>query len=162
MNNNGRVDIKSIKTTDLFQMYDKIPVNQCATFRNPTEGLWDNTELSNSFFSEQNITTIQHGIREGVYKMSNNQYVIGMQDGDTLKIIMRSFFLQYSANKQTNIQAQVHDLNKMVWNYSIPQVFAEAQGYYKYLSDASTMYKPMDPPVMSKNNDKQLELKPWF
>jgi hypothetical protein len=159
---NGRVDIKSIKTTDLFQMYDKIPVNQCATFRNPTEGLWDNTELSNSFFSEQNITNIQNGIREGVYKMSNNQYMIGMQDGDTLKIIMRSFFLQYSANKQTNIKAQVYELNKMVWDYSIPQVFAEAQGYYKYLSDASTMYKPMDPPVMSKNNDKQLELKPWF
>ena len=47
---NGRVDTNGPKMTDLFQMYDKIPVNQCATFRNPTEGLWDNTALSNTYF----------------------------------------------------------------------------------------------------------------
>ena len=50
---NGRVDITHIKTEDLFQMYDKIPVNQCATFRNPTEGLWDESTLSNLFFQNQ-------------------------------------------------------------------------------------------------------------
>ena len=119
MNSNGRVDITHIKTEDLFQMYDKIPVNQCATFRNPTEGLWDNTDLSTAFFSEQNIITIQNGIRQGVYKLSNEQYVISMQDGDTLKIIMRSYFLQYAANQKKHVKDQVHELNKMVWNYSL-------------------------------------------
>ena len=67
---NGRVDICGPKTTDLFQMYDKIPVNQCATFRNPTEGLWDNSDLSNTFFSEGNIRIIQNGIRAEVYRKS--------------------------------------------------------------------------------------------
>ena len=93
---NGRVDINGPKTSDLFQMYDKIPVNQCTTFRNPTEGLWDNTALSNAFFSAENMVIIQNGIRVGVYKKSNGQYVISDQDGDTLKIIMRSIFLQNS------------------------------------------------------------------
>jgi len=159
---NGRVDINGPKTTDLFQMYDKIPVNQCATFRNPTEGLWDNTELSKTFFSQENMITIQNGIRAGVFYKSNGQFVIDYQDGDTLKIIMRSVFLQHAANQPTNVREQVEQLNKIVWDYAIHQVFSEAIGYHKYLIDASTMYKPMDPPVLAQNNDKQLELKPWF
>ena len=44
--NNGRIDIKSPNTNALFQMYDKIPANQCVTFRNATEGLWTETYLS--------------------------------------------------------------------------------------------------------------------
>jgi hypothetical protein len=53
--NNGRVDIKSPNTSELFQMYDKIPANQCVSFRNATEGLWDDTYLSQAFFSKENI-----------------------------------------------------------------------------------------------------------
>ena len=73
MSSNGRVDILSPRTQDLFQMYDKIPVNQCVTFRNPTEGLWNNTALSDLFFSHKNICTIQNGIRHGVYEKSKEQ-----------------------------------------------------------------------------------------
>jgi hypothetical protein len=162
ISSNGRVDIINTKTKDLFQMYDKIPVNQCATFRNPTDGLWDKTNLSNCFFSEKNMRIIQNGIRAGVYQKSNQQYVIGDQDCDTLNIIMRSIFLQYAANQPTNVTQQIEELNKMVLDYCIPQVYGEAQGYYKYIMDASTMYTPMANPILAKNNDKQLILKDWF
>ena len=64
--NNGRVDIKTPNTSTLFQMYDKIPANQCVTFRNPTEGLWTSNSLSDAFFSQQNIQIIQNGIRAGI------------------------------------------------------------------------------------------------
>ncbi len=159
---NGRIDICGPKTTDLFQMYDKIPVNQCSTFRDPTEGLWDNTLLSKAFFSGENMRIVQNGIRAEVYRKSNNQYVIGDQDGDTLKIIMRSFFLQNAANQLTNIPQQVQSLNKMVLDYCVPQVYSEAIGYHKYLIDASQMYTLIDPPILSSNSSKQLELKSWF
>lgn len=135
-NYNGRVDIKSPDTNNLFAMYDKIPANQCATFRNPTEGLWDETYLSKSFFSQQNIQILQNGIRAGVYHRSNGQYVIGPQDCDSLKIIMRSVYLQYSANQMSNITQQIEELNKIVLNYCIQQVYGEAQGYLKYIDDA--------------------------
>jgi hypothetical protein len=160
--NNGRVDIKSPNTSALFQMYDKIPANQCVTFRNATEGLWTENSLSNAFFSEQNIQIIQNGIRAGIYKMSNGQYVIGPQDCDSLKIIMRSVFLQYAANQPTNISNQISELNKIVLNYCIQQVYSEAQGYMKYIDDASTLVVPIAHPVMASQNDRQLELKPWF
>ena len=160
--NNGRVDIKSPNTSALFQMYDKIPANQCATFRNATEGIWSETSLSHAFFSQQNIQMIQNGIRAGVYNRSNGQYVIGPQDCDSLKIIMRSVFLQYSANKPTNFQEQIVELNKIVLNYCIQQVYSEAQGYMKYVDDISTLVVPIAHPVMANDNDRQLELKPWF
>jgi len=159
---NGRVDINGPRVEDLFQMYDRIPANQCATYRNPTEGLWDNTDLSNGFFSQHNIQIIQNGMRQGVYDRSNGQYIIGVQDGDTLKIIMRSIFLQHASNQPTNVKQQIYELNKIVWDYTIPQLYGEAQGYHKYIRDASTMYKPIAPPILAKNNDKQLVLKPWF
>ena len=160
--NNGRVNIKSPDTSALFQMYDKIPANQCVTFRNATEGLWDETALSQAYFSQQNIQIVQNGIRAGVFKRSNGQYTIGPQDCDSLKTIMRSVFLQYSANQPNNITQQIEQLNKMVLDYCIQQVYSEAQGYMKYIDDASTLVVPIAHPVQSSNNDRQLELKKWF
>lgn len=160
--NNGRVNIKSPDTSTLFKMYDKIPANQCVTFRNPTEGLWNETPLSQAFFSQENIQIIQNGIRSGVYKRSNGQYVIGDQDCDSIKIIMRSVFLQYSANKPSSIPQQIIELNNIVLNYCIQQVYSEAQGYMKYIDDVSTLAVPIAHPVQASNNDRQLELKSWF
>jgi len=159
---NGRVNIKSPNTSELFQMYDKIPANQCVTFRNATEGLWNDTTLSQAFFSQQNIQIIQNGIRAGVYQRSNGQYIIGPQDCDSLKIIMRSVFLQHSANQPYNISQQIEELNKIVLNYCIQQVYSEAQGYMKYIDDASTLVVPISHPVQASNTDRQLELKSWF
>ena len=160
--NNGRVDIKSPNTSNLFAMFDKIPANQCVTFRNPTEGLWDETYLSKAFFSQENIQMMQNGIRSGVYHRSNGQYLIGPQDCDSLKIIMRSVYLQYSANQLANVTQQIEELNKIVLNYCIQQVYGEAQGYLKYIDDASTLVVPIAHPVMANNTDRTLELKTWF
>ena len=160
--NNGRVDIKTPSTSTLFQMYDKIPSNQCVTFRNPTEGLWTSNSLSNAFFSQENIQIIQNGIRAGIYHKSNGQYVIAPQDCDSLKIVMRSVFLQHSANQLNNISQQIEELNKIVLDYCIQQVYSEAQGYMKYIDDVSTLVVPIAHPVMSSQNDRQLELKSWF
>lgn len=159
---NGRVDIKSPDTKNLFSMYDKIPAHQCTTYRGALDGQWDNSLLSDAYFSAKNINYLQGKIREGVYVKSNNQYQVGEQDCDTLKVIMRSIYLQYSANLPENAGEQIQALNTMVLNYCIPQVFSEAKAYLKYLSDASTMYVPISHPVLPKENDKQLELQPWF
>jgi len=160
--NNGRVDIKTPNTSALFEMYDKIPANQCVTFRNPTEGLWTDTYLSQAFFSQQNIQILQNGIRAGVYNKSNGQYVIGPQDCDSLKIVMRSVYLQHAANQPNNITQQVVELNKIVLNYCIQQVYSEAQGYMKYIDDASTLVVPIAHPIMADNTDRELEFKTWF
>jgi hypothetical protein len=160
---NGRVNLLAQpKTTDLFAMYDKIPSNQPSTFREPTLGLWDDTQLSKLFFSKENVTILQNGIRYGVFRASKEQYTVDNQDVDALKIIMRSVFLQHSANMANNVTEQITELNNLVLQYSVKQVYGEAQGYIKYLEDASTMYTPIAPPMMSSTNDKQLFLKSFF
>ena len=160
--NNGRVDIKSPNTSSLFEMYDKIPANQCATYRNATEGVWNETSLSTAFFSLENIQILQNGIRAGVYQKSNGQYLVGPQDCDSLKIIMRSVYLQHSANQLNHITQQIIELNKIVLDFAVKQVYSEAQGYMKYLDDASTLVVPIAHPVMADNTDREIEFKKWF
>lgn len=164
---NGRIDIinktQSPDLSNLFAMYDKIPANQCATFREPTLGQWDETNLSKAYFSTENIQIIQNGIRSGVYKKSNQQYVVAPQDCDSLKIIMRSVFLQHSANQTDNISKQISELNKIVLDYCIFNVYSEAQSYMKYLHDVSTLAVPLATPIVETYKDKNNYLMPnWF
>ena len=153
---NGRIDIKSPNTQQLFSMYDRIPAHQCTTYRDPTEGMWNNTVLSEHYFSKENIQIIQNGIRAGIYKKSKGQYIIPPQECDILKIIMRSIYLQHAANRNTDIRQQIEELNKIVLNYSIQQVYGEIQGYLKYIDDASTLAVPIQLPVMADNTDREI------
>lgn len=160
-NSNGRVNILGTNNTDCFKLYDKIPIKDDTFYKTAMVGNWENSTLSNVFFSIDNINILQNDIRAGVYNGSNKRFIIGRQDDDTLKMIMRSIFLQHSKNIPTDIKKQVTDLNKMVSDYAIPQVMGEAVGYVKYKNDASVMYTPMERPV-STQDFKTLELKPWF
>ena len=161
-NANGRVDILGDKAPDIFKLYDRVPVNNKITsYRQALTGNWENNMVSNAFFSAANIQIIQNGIRAGVYKLSNQRFLIGPQDLDTLKIIMRSIFLQHSLNDTKNITQQIEGLNKLVMNYSVPQIIGEAECYVKFKNDVSTMAMPMDRPT-STYASNTLELKPWF
>ena len=162
MRSNGRVDMLGPNLDTRFSMTDRIPVNQCSSFRDAMTGNWNDTALSDAFFSERNMKIVQNGIRAGVYNKSNGQYVIGEQNGDELKIIMRSMFLQHSKNLAIDIPGQIQRLNEFVFNYAVNQVYGEAEGYMKYKRDASTLVIPLSTPILSYSNDKQLELKHWF
>jgi hypothetical protein len=170
MNNkssNGRIDIinktQSPDISNLFSMYDKIPANHCTTLREPTIGQWNENELSRAYFSSENIQILQNGIRAGVYKKSKGQYVIGLQDCDSIKIIMRSIFLSYAVNQPHNIPEQISELNNMVLDYCVKNIYSEAQGYMKYLVDASQLAVPLATPVMESQNDKRNYRMPnWF
>ena len=159
---NGRVDILQPDTEKQFALYDKIPAHQPTAYRDALQGNLLDSELSLAFFSKQNIMMIQNGIRRGVYEKSKGEYMVGPQSEDVLKIIMRSIFLQYSANMLTKIPEQIKALNAAVLDYCVKQVYGEAQGYMQYLYDASTLVVPIESPVLSTTEDKVLEWKRWF
>lgn len=158
---NGRTVIQP-STEDLFRMYDKIPVNQITTIRNPLKGIWTDNKLSDVFFSKDNVSIIQNGIRAGVYRMSNGKYLIDNQDSDQITTIMRGIFVEYSKNIPNNIREQVESLNNHVITYCSDKVYKEAQGYLKYLKDASTISPPLMYPTMPENKSKQLIFKSFF
>jgi len=159
---NGRVDILGPNTSSVFALSDRIPVTKGDSFRDAMTGNWYDTALSNAFFSGQNIQILQNGLRKGVYKLSNDQYLVDEQSSDELKIIMRSVFLQNSRNLANNIPQQINVLNNIVLDYAVKQVYSACEGYMKYKRDASTLVVPIDAPILSRTNDKQLLLKKWF
>lgn len=162
MAHNGRVNIIGPNTGDIFSLYDRIPVQQKTTqYRNALTGTWNDNLLSTAFFSSENIRIIQNAIKKGVYTASNGNFVISDQDEDTLKIIMRSIFLQNSRNNDSNIKKQIVDLNKQVVNYAVPQVYGEAEGYVRYKHDVSTLATPMERPLSTYQNN-ELEFKKFF
>tara|TARA_B100002051_G_C16438602_1_gene487791 strand:+ start:60 stop:578 length:519 start_codon:yes stop_codon:yes gene_type:complete len=162
---NGRINIKdeiNQPKTAVFTHADSIPTKEYSTYRDAMAGTWNNTILSNAFFSKENIALLQNNLRTSVYNLSNKQYLIGPQDSDELKIIMRAMFLQYSKNLPDNISNQIEVLNDYVIQYSAKKVYGGIISYMKYKDDISTIHCPMAPPEMSRPNNKQLQLKPWF
>jgi hypothetical protein len=159
---NGRIDIMNLQNLNQFSLYDKIPVDKPTSFTDALEGNFIPSNLSRAFFSGQNITIIQNGIRAGVYEKSKNQYIIGNQDLDVIKIIMRSVYLQNSTNNPDRITEQIQKLNGIVITYCVNHAYSEAQGYIQYKRDVSNMYVPIAHPINVTADDKVLELKPWF
>ena len=159
---NGRINIMGPNTGDIFQLYDRIPVDKRATeYNDAMTGNWSSTILSKAFFSAENIQIIQNAIKAGVYHNSKGTYVIGDQDEDTLKIVMRSTFLQFSSNSSQNITGQISNLNQLVVDYAVPQIIGEAEGYIKYKNDVSTLPVPLSHGVSTYSNNI-LELKKFF
>ena len=160
---NGRVHILGPTLPNPFSLYDKIPVKQSTTYKDALQGNWSTSPLSNAFFNKNNISNLQNSLREGVHKLSKGRYTIGNQNEDTLKIIMRSIYLQSAMNQPTNIPGQISALNQLVLNYAVPQICGEAEAYIKYKSDVSTLAVPLASPVyVSTAGQNTLELKPWF
>ena len=158
MISNGRIDL--LNAPHQLSLYDKKPT-YTSRYDDAMTGNWQDTPMSNAFFSSQNQQILQNGIRAGVYKHSGGKYLISQQSNTDLKMIMRAMFLEHSQNRLSHFLEQIQELNGYVLEYCIPRIFGEAQGYLKYLQDASTLVIPMATPIHT-SLDKTLELKPFF
>ena len=111
-------------------------------------GNWEETPLSQAFFSPANMLRIQNAIRREIYEKSGpKQWVIDAQDIDEVKIVMRSLYLQYAQNRPDRITQQVDDLNRTVLDWIVPRVISEVQYYFHYLKDISHMPVPIERPI---------------
>ena len=73
---------------------------------------------------------------------------------------MRSIFLQ-NVKHGHNVTHEISELNKLVCEYAVPQIYGEADGYMKYKRDVSTMAKPIQRPI-STYHTNTLETKTFF
>jgi len=159
---NGRVNILTNSNNDIFKLYDRMPVNQKASaYTEALTGNFENSVLSNAFFSAKNIQIIQNGIRAAIYNKTNR--LIAVQNEDIVKIIMRSVFLQFSANLDKFATEQIRELNKKVIDICSQRILEELMGYLNYQRDASTMHTPIEHPIaFSTKGDKVVDYKPGF
>jgi hypothetical protein len=154
MNHNGGPPMPAA-----FTFGDRIPVSFPASFREALHNVEQDTPLSVAFFSDQNVAAIQKGIQEGVYRMSNGQFRVGMNSDEQLRTIMHHIYIANSRHATDNIARQLEGLNNLVLRQTIREVYGEADGYIKFRRDASNIAIPLAPPVMTKSNDKQLLFK---
>ena len=104
---------------------------------------------------------LQNSIKKGVYELSKQQYLIGNQNTDELKIIMRSIFLQESINLPNDITNQIRGLNEEVVKYCVKQIYESAIAYIKYKKDVSNQPSLIQHPINSSYKGNTLELKPF-
>ena len=157
----GRIDLSPNENGTPFFVQDKIHKNEKTNYSNATQGLMENSLVSITFFSSNNIENIQNALRSKIYNLTNGKFKIDVQDNDQLKIIMRSVFLQYSSNNSDDIDGQIKQLNQIVLNYAIPQVHNELVSYIKYKKDISSPPSVMPLP-QSLAIDKTIELNNFF
>ena len=159
---NGRVNIMS-KPSHEYQFMIEQPNAIRGDYVDATVGQQLKNEVSNLFFSQFNIDVLQHGIKAGVYNKSHKTILVGEQDENTLRIIMRSIYFQFGKNLPGNVKEQVRELNRAVLDYAVPNVLGEAQAYMKYKRDVSTLAMPHELPKPTYNKgNRQLEQKRWF
>ena len=159
---NGRIDlINSGNSGTPFFLQDKIKVEDKTNYYNTIKYTLQPTNLSKLYFSYENRNIIQNGIKAGVYKISNNKYIIDKQDNDVFNSIMSAIFLQYSLHQENDVTQQISDLNKMVIDYCVPKIYGEIKGYIQYKYDASNLVVPLINPI-STYNSKELVLNNFF
>jgi hypothetical protein len=161
--NNGRINIQGPSKLGHLMMYDNPNfdvMTNSSGFKDAMKGNHEKNVLNEAFFSKENIRIIQNGIKVGVYERSHQRFVIGDQDEDNLKIIMRSIYLQNARNLPTSIRHQISELNNKVLEYCVHNVYGEAVSYMKYKHDVSTLAIPHAHPVSTGvKGSKTLELK---
>jgi hypothetical protein len=157
---NGRVNIvQPPSMEEQFKMMEKIQLdNKCVSYRGALDGIQENNLLSKLFFSAENMQIVQNGIKAGVYKKSNGKYILPNQNVDSLKIIMRSRYLEYASYDPQKITEEIERLNKLIVDYCVPLLYSESVSYEKYCEDQSTLVVPLALPKQNDRDYKHLEL----
>lgn len=154
---NGRIVGLNDKNYDSMNMVENNPMTENKGYADKAViNIGESTAISKLFFSEINIHNIQNMIRYNVYQMSDT--VISTQSATELKIIMRSYFLQYGKNSPSHLKEQLTDLNNMVLKFCVPKIYDEILQHKDYLKDVQSLPVPMDLPIcMSSAGTKSLK-----
>lgn len=111
------------------------------------EGIFCPTDLSELFFSKENIKRIQHMLKTEMYKRTNGKYKIDDQDESDLLIAMRGTIMSYGDFLPNKIVHQVKVLNNKVVSDTLPDMITNVKQYYGYIDDINKPLQPIARPM---------------
>ena len=121
------------------------------------------TPLNKLFFSQTNLDNIQTQIQEQVWLMSGKQHRIDKQDEDEIKIIMRSYYLMFGRNDDSQVAQELEDLNRRTVGYAAAKVYSELDFYMFYRKDIQDFAPPIANPMnVHVYGSRYGELKSFF
>jgi len=151
--NNGYLkDIRTVKEDGgRIQMRDPIMFHN--TSESAVKGIIEESALSENFFSDLNVKTLQQWLRYEIYKKKNK--VIETQSTIELNVIMRSIFLQFGDSRVSsdNFVEHIQGLNHKVFDFSLNRVLNQLDQYDGYIDKLETLPVPLEfPSYENKNN----------
>ena len=159
---NGRINVLEPTDPDVqFRLFERIAINNKTTgYRDALIGETEWNTVADGYFSEENIQSVQDALKSGVYRASDEKFVLAPQNVDFLKIIMRNVYLQnVDYNIRDTAAVQIQKLNQIVLDQLVPKLHAEAVGYFRYLQDQSTLAVPLELPKAVDRDYRSLEFK---
>jgi len=160
----GRVETTTNDNYEAFQMYRQFGKQTTQSFSaEAVTNVHTRNDISNVFFSPQNIEALQTGIRYYVWKKSCGKFNIDKQNEDELKIVMRSIYLEYAEHRPGRIIEQVKALNEKVLEFCVSKILEEIGMYMFYKKDISILPDPLDRGnFVSSKGEKVNEVKAFF
>lgn len=121
------------------------------------------TPLNEVFFSVANIDQLQSSIQHEVARMSTGKYWIDRQSDDSLRIIMRSYYLMYARNDPMNVSGELSDLNSRVVKYAAGKIYSEVDFHQFYKKDLEEFAPAIANPInVGVRGTRTGELKSFF
>lgn len=141
---NGRIDATHYNNLTSYNLFKEIDKGEDNFASQAIRHLHSESKVGDVFFSKPNIDALQQGIRYLVYTKTNEKYNIGNQSETDLQVIMRSIYLQYCKNQESDIMCQVKSLNSKVLDYCVPTILAELNQHISFINDISYLPIPLD------------------
>lgn len=140
---NGRVNTTPNNNFNAYDLFKESKQNRFVN-EEAIKNIHAKNDLSDVFFSRENIDTLQEAIRYMVYKKSCGKHIIDKQSETDLIIVMRSIYLQYGEHRPFGVFEQVKELNTKVLEYCVPKILEEINIYLQYKHDISALPIPLD------------------
>ena len=143
MANSARINLGNCVSKP-FQLYENLNVENKEKYLQT--GNQQKSKLSELYFSQANIDYLQNQIIKQVYDKTNGKYKITKQNEDELIVVMKGIFLQNARNNDNNLQYQIDELNVLVLEYCVNNVYVNLLQYVKYIDDITKEQVIMDRP----------------
>ena len=106
------------------------------------------------FFSSENISTIQQGIKTQAKSVTG--YTIDNQNEDDLRAIMGKVFTNYSRNVSDSVSQQVRQMNEATVEEASKQVISGIRQQMYFLQDRAQGLQIMDQPISTSTYGKKI------
>ena len=120
------------------------------------KGIQSESELSKLFFSDDNIKRIQKKIREEVFKRTNGEFRLDVdQDLTELFLAMRAVYMEHARFLPGAIVRQCKRLNEKVVSEQIGSIVTNIKQEYGYLKEINKPLNPIPRPLNMGNKGRK-------
>ena len=142
-----------------FSLMDRIPLKDNTFFNSINDIYNSNNVIKNNYFSQQNISNIEQGIKNLLSKHNIKSYNINK---DELIMNMKIIYNENYDEFNNNSSNEIEKLNNKIINLISNNIYKNNIQYKKYIENINYMHTPIDRPIYSNYKNNSLEPNSWL